>query len=106
MNNTYLTIISTLVRIALLWLMGALASHLSPTTYNLVNDLITKLGGTDMIVVSVSGTVGLSLLAVWFKLKSKIHLETALNLPKGSTTADVANAAPSVMNALTSPQPK
>lgn len=106
MNNTYTTILATLVRIAFLWFMGALASHLSPTTYNAVNNLITQLGGTDTVVLSISGTVGLTLVAIWLKLKSKIHLNTALNLPKGSTTQDVANAAPSVMTALTNPQPK
>lgn len=91
MNNVYLTIISTIVRVFVVWFLGALASHLSPAVYTIVNDAITKLGGQEMLITSVAGFLAMLGLAIWLKLKSKLDLKIALELPKGATVADVKN---------------
>lgn len=106
MNNTYSQILTTLVRVAFMWLMGALASHLSPAAYDLVNNIITQLGGKDALVLAIVGVVGTASLSVWIRLKSKVHLNTALELPKGSTTEDVKQAAPSILSVLKDPAAK
>ena len=105
MNNTYLQIVTTLVRVAFMWLMGALASHLSPTAYNVANDIITKLGGQDAVILGIAGTLATAGLSVYLKLKSKVHLDTALKLPEGATVADVKKASPPVTDALLNPAP-
>ncbi len=85
----YLEILKLLVRILVIWLSGALASHLSPATWTLVNETIMKLGGPETVALSIAGTIGTTLLAVWLRLKSRFNLKIALSLPSGSTVADV-----------------
>lgn len=108
MNNIYITIITTLIRLACLWLSGAALSHLSPAAYNLVNDAIQKLGGPELLVTSVAGTLGMVGLSVWLKMKSRLHLDIALGLPKGSTASEVKNVeeSKSILSVLANPQPK
>lgn len=106
MNNAYLQILTTLVRVLVVWLMGALASHLSKPAYNLVNDIITQLGGQEALILAVVGFLATAGFSIWVKLKSHVNLTTALKLPKGSTVDDVKMNAPSVVSALTNPQPK
>lgn len=106
MNNIYLDIVKTLVRVLIVWLTGMLYSHLSPSAYNVANDIITKLGGTEAVVIAVAGFLGALGWSLWTRLASRVHLNTALNLPKGSTTDDVKINSPSPMSALTNPTPK
>lgn len=105
MNSTYTSILTTIVRVAVMWLMGALASHLSPTVYNLVNNIITQIGGINALITAVAGALGLGLLSVWIRLKSKLHLKIALALPQGATVADMKNEADkeSTFSVLTNP---
>lgn len=105
MNNTYIEIVKLVVRFVVAWLMGALASHLSPTTWTLVNDIILKLGGTEAVILYITGTLASLGLAIWLRLKSQVHLRTALELPKGATVQDVKTQSPSPLEALKKPNP-
>lgn len=106
MNNTYTQILTTLVRVFVVWLMGALASHLSKPAYNLVNNIIIQIGGTDALVLAIVGLLGTAGWGIWTRLQTKVHLDTALILPPGSNTQDVKNASPNPLSALIDPKAK
>jgi hypothetical protein len=106
MNNVYVSIIGRIVLALVMWLMGVLASHLSKPAWNTANDIIMLLGGPQALALSITGTVASLGLVVWLRLKSKVHLDKALELPEGSTVEDVKKTSPSAMSALKNPSPK
>lgn len=97
-------ILTPILRVLFASLMGALAAHLTPQVWTLVNDIILQIGGTEALVTSIVGLLAAALLSVWLKVTSKIHLRTALLLPKGATIQDVKNNSPSVTAAILNPQ--
>lgn len=103
MNNAYTQILTTLVRVLFMWLMGMLYSHLSPTGWNMANNIIMKLGGQDALILAVVGFLGTAGVSIWVKLKSHVELQTALTLPKGATVEDVKVNSPPAITALANP---
>lgn len=98
-------ILTTIVRIGVTWVMGALMSHLSPAVWSFVNDIIIQIGGTEALVLGITGTLAVALVSLWTRISSYLHLVTAMRLPKGASLADVHLNSPGVMQALVSPPP-
>lgn len=99
----YNKIIYTLIRIAITWLMGALASHLSKPVWTLVNDVIIQIGGPEALVVAIGGTAVVALATLWTRISAHLHFITALRLPKNATVADAKLNSPGVIKSLIAP---
>lgn len=104
MNPTYLTIVNWAVRAIVLYAMGVLGSKY-PAVYNSVNSLVHSLNGQEAVIASLAGAIAVCGWSLWAKLKDKLHLKIALDLPKGSNMADVKAAADthSVTSVITNP---
>ena len=104
-DNIYLKLVTMLVRIFFVWLSGAMVSHLSPKVYTVVNDTITQFGGMEVLIGSVASTIGVTGLAIWLRLKTRLRLVTAMELPASATMSDVKEAADnkSVIQVLKNP---
>lgn len=103
MNNTYIKVLTIILRALFVWISGFLVSHLTKTGWNVANDIIMALGGPEAIIAAAVAFLGALGWGVWIKLQDHVLLKQAMKMKGGATIAQVKSAAPNAFTALSKP---
>ncbi len=72
--------------------MGSVAAK-APQMYGLLQAVIGNLGGAEALALSIAGAITVALIAAYSKLRSRIELLSALELPPGTNEQAVKDNA-------------
>lgn len=88
MNEAIKQLLINVVRMGLVWLLGAIAAHY-PAIYHFVNDWVTSNGGVAVLAVSIAGTLFLVLQSFYTRMRMRLFAKQALRAEPGTTLTNI-----------------